>query len=144
MARKASTGFYFNGEQHLLTTEQTKKVEDALLKVDHPGETVLKGLIAQKGKAIGRVKIVTSQKEMEGFEEGMILVAYETTPDVIFAMQKSGAIVTDFGGLTCHAAIVSRELKKPCIVGTKFATKVLKNGDLVEVDADLGIVKILT
>ena len=144
LARKASTGFYFNGEQHLLTTEQTKKVEDALLKVDHPGETVLKGLIAQKGKAIGRVKIVTSQKEMEGFEEGMILVAYETTPDVIFAMQKSGAIVTDFGGLTCHAAIVSRELKKPCIVGTKFATKVLKNGDLVEVDADLGIVKILT
>jgi pyruvate,water dikinase len=58
-------------------------------------------------------------------------------------MKKAGAIVTDEGGLTCHAAIVSRELRVPCVIGTKIATKVLKDGDLVEVDADRGIVKIL-
>jgi pyruvate,water dikinase len=66
-----------------------------------------------------------------------------TRPEYISAMKKAAAIVTDEGGITCHAAIVSRELKKPCIIGTKIATKVLKDGDLVEVDADKGIVKIL-
>jgi pyruvate,water dikinase len=58
-------------------------------------------------------------------------------------MQKAAAFVTDEGGLTCHAAIVAREMKKPCIIGTKIATKVLKDGDMVEVDANKGIVKIL-
>jgi len=59
------------------------------------------------------------------------------------AIKKASAIVTNVGGITCHAAIVSRELKIPCIIGTKIATKVLKDGDLVEVDAQKGIVKIL-
>ncbi len=58
-------------------------------------------------------------------------------------MRKAKAIVTDEGGVTCHAAIVSRELKIPCIVGTKIATRVLKDGDLVEVDADKAVIKIL-
>jgi len=58
-------------------------------------------------------------------------------------MKKASAIVTDDGGITCHAAIVSRELGKPCIIGTKIATKVLHDGDLVEVDADNGVVRIL-
>ncbi len=58
-------------------------------------------------------------------------------------MQKCSAIVTDFGGLTSHAAIIARELKKPCVVGTKFATKVLNDGDEVEVDANQGVVKII-
>ena len=59
------------------------------------------------------------------------------------AMKKASAIITDEGGIICHAAIASRELKKPCIIGTKIATKILKDGDLVEVDADNGIVGIL-
>ena len=59
------------------------------------------------------------------------------------AMEKAAAFVTDEGGITCHAAIVAREMKKPCIIGTKIATKVLKDGDLVEVDAEKGIVRIL-
>ncbi len=66
-----------------------------------------------------------------------------TTPDFIPAMKKASAIITDEGGITCHAAIVSRELKKPCIIGTTNATKILRNGDSVEVDANNGIVKIL-
>ena len=66
-----------------------------------------------------------------------------TTPDYIPAMKKAAAFVTDEGGITCHAAIIAREMKKPCIVGTKIATKVLHDGDLVEVDADKGVVRIL-
>jgi pyruvate, water dikinase len=58
-------------------------------------------------------------------------------------MKKASAIITDEGGITSHAAIVSREMKKPCVIGTKIATKILKDGDLVEVDADRGIVNIL-
>jgi pyruvate,water dikinase len=76
-------------------------------------------------------------------EAGDVLVTTMTTPDFIILMQKSGAIVTDIGGLLCHAAIVSRELGKPCVIGTKFATQMLHDGDLVEVDADNGVVKIL-
>lgn len=66
-----------------------------------------------------------------------------TTPDYIQLIKKSSAIITDEGGLLCHAAIVAREFKKPCVIGTKIATKILKDGDLVEVDANKGIVKIL-
>ena len=58
-------------------------------------------------------------------------------------MKKAGAFVTNEGGITCHAAIVAREMKKPCIIGTKIATKVLKDGDLVEVDAENGVVRVI-
>lgn len=64
-----------------------------------------------------------------------------TSPWYVPIMEKAAAIVTDEGGITCHAAIISREMSKPCIICTKFATKVLKNGDLVEVDATKGIIK---
>ena len=66
-----------------------------------------------------------------------------TTPDLLPAMERATAFITDEGGITCHAAIVAREMKKPCIIGTKTATKILKNGDLIEVDAVNGIVKII-
>ena len=66
-----------------------------------------------------------------------------TTPEFVPAMLKAAAIITDEGGITCHAAIVAREMKKPCIIGTKIATKVLKDGDLVEVNADNGVVKLV-
>ncbi|MBU4015196.1 phosphoenolpyruvate synthase, partial [Patescibacteria group bacterium] len=72
-----------------------------------------------------------------------ILVAGMTSPEFIIVMKKAKAIITDHGGMTSHAAIVSRELGIPAIIGTKIATQVLKDGDLVEVDADKGVVKIL-
>lgn len=75
------------------------------------------------------------------FPEGKILVAGQTVPQFMPALRKAKAIITDEGGMLCHAAIVSRELGIPCIVGTKIATQVLKDGDLVEVDADHGIVR---
>lgn len=103
----------------------------------------LKGIVVSKGKARGEVKILYSPKNLNKMEKGDILVAPMTSPDFIVAMRKAAAVITDEGGMTCHAAIVSRELKIPCIVATRIATKVLKDGDLVEVDAEKGIVKIL-
>jgi phosphohistidine swiveling domain-containing protein len=108
------------------------------------GVTSLKGQPASKGFVKGRVrKIIDLESEGSSMCEGEILVTGMTRPEFVPLMKMAGAIVTDEGGVTCHAAIVSRELKKPCIIGTKIATKILKTGDLVEVDADKGIVKIL-
>ncbi len=101
------------------------------------------GQIAYKGKVQGIVRIITSQKQIGNFKKGEIMVAAMTMPNYLPAMKKASAFVTDEGGITCHAAIVSRELKKPCVIGTKTATKVLKDGDLIEVDANKGIVKII-
>jgi len=103
----------------------------------------VKGIVAHSGIARGRIKIIRNRREINDFKVGQILVALMTSPDYIVAIKKAKAIITDDGGLTCHAAIVARELKKPCIVGTKNATRVLHDGDLVEVDAKKGIVKIL-
>lgn len=101
------------------------------------------GRIASQGLAKGKAAIVRGLKDLDKVEEGNILIAVTTHPDYVPAMRKSAAIVTDEGGITSHAAIVSREFGIPCIVGTKFATQILKDGDLVEVDANKGIVKIL-
>lgn len=103
----------------------------------------IKGQIASVGQARGRVKILLSPKEINKVRKGDVLVATMTTPDYVLAMRRASAIITDEGGMTSHAAIIARELKIPCIVGTKMATKILKDGDLVELDADKGIVKIL-
>jgi len=103
--------------------------------------TEVKGTIAQKGKATGIVKIVRVVEELGKVNVGDVLVTQMTFPSFIQAMQKAVAFVTDEGGITCHAAIVAREMKKPCIIGTKIATKLLKDGDMVEVDADSGVVR---
>ncbi len=117
--------------------------EPILLEKDHGEHTELKGAVAFKGIVSGIVKIVMSADEIDKVERGDVLVAPTTAPSFIFGMEKAAAFVTDEGGITSHAAIVSREMKKPCIIGTKIATKVLKDGDLVEVDAEKGIVKVL-
>jgi len=100
-----------------------------------------KGTVAYKGKAKGIVKIVNSPTDMEKMQQGDILVSHATNPNIMPAMRIASAIVTDEGGLTCHAAIVSREFKIPCVVGTSIAVEVLKDGDKVDVDANHGIVK---
>ncbi|MFA5183984.1 MAG: PEP-utilizing enzyme [Patescibacteria group bacterium] len=99
------------------------------------------GIVAYAGKVTGRVRIIRNGRQINNFPAGYILVALMTSPDYIIAIKKAKALVTDDGGLTCHAAIVARELKKPCIVGTRNATRALKNGDLVEVDAHRGLVR---
>ena len=98
-------------------------------------------MCASSGKAVGRVRIIFDVNEMDRVKNGDILVTGMTTPNFVPAMKRAGAIVTNDGGITCHAAIVSRELGVPCIIGTRMATKILKDGDLVEVDAENGIVR---
>ncbi len=83
-------------------------------------------------------------KQINELKAGEILVSSMTIPDFLPAMKKAAAIVTNEGGTLCHAAIIARELKKPCIVGTQFATHILKDGDFVEVDANKGIVTLIT
>jgi len=102
-----------------------------------------RGLTACLGKAEGRVKVLMSATESYKIKKGDVLVAVMTRPDYVPAMKKAAAIVTDEGGVTCHAAIVSRELNIPCVIGTKIATSVLKDGDIVEVNANHAVVRIL-
>jgi|GEM_PF-436539 len=101
----------------------------------------IKGVPASLGRAKGIVRIVRTISDLAKVKKGDILVAITTHPDYVPAMQKAAAIVTDEGGITSHAAIVARELRLPCIVGTRHATKSLKDGDEIEVDANAGIVK---
>ena len=102
--------------------------------------TTLSGRVASKGKAKGTVAIIYGVKDLGKVQSGNILVAVTTHPDYVSAMRKAAAIITDEGGITSHAAIVSREFGIPCIVGCKNATKVLKDGNLVEVNAIEGVI----
>jgi len=108
---------------------------------DHvPTEVLVRGLGAAPGSASGSVRLLEDPHDTSAFHDGEVLVTHMTTPDWVPLMRKAAAIVTDSGGMTCHAAIVSRELGIPCIVGTGEATKRLRNGELVTVDATHGTV----
>jgi len=107
---------------------------------EEEGKILIKGETASGGIYSGQVKIVKEASELSKIEKGDILVTPMTTPDMVPAMQKAGAIVTNEGGMTCHAAIVSREMGTPCIVGTEHATEVLKEGQTITVHASRGIV----
>lgn len=99
---------------------------------------ILKGIPASPGIGTGTVKVLKSPKEIDKIEKGDILVAPMTSPDYVPAMKKASAIVTNEGGMTSHAAIVSREMGTPCVVGTKEATKVLKDNQIVTVNGKTG------
>ena len=101
----------------------------------------VKGTIGCKGFVRAPVCVIAGQADFAKFKDGCVLVTSMTRPEFVPLMKRSSAVVTDEGGITCHAAIVSRELNIPCIIGTKFATRVLKDGDMVEVDAGQGIIK---
>lgn len=106
-------------------------------------DSTLRGQVGNKGFARGFVRVIKRKEQIPEVQEGEIIVSPMTTPDFMPAMQKAAAFVTDEGGVTCHAAIVARELNKPCVIGTKFATQVLKDGDEVDVDANTGVIKII-
>jgi phosphohistidine swiveling domain-containing protein len=106
-------------------------------------ESELMGMSASKGVARGLVRVCESLADIAAAQEGEILVASMTRPEYMPAMRKAAAFVTDEGGITSHAAIVAREMKKPCVIGTKIATRFFKTGDLVEIDAEKGIVRII-
>jgi len=108
---------------------------------DDSDDILLKGSVCHAGHVIGKVKIVGSYSDCKKVESGDILVANMTTPNFISAMERAAGFITDQGGITCHAAILSRELGVPCIVGTAIATKILHDNQVVELDAYAGVVK---
>jgi pyruvate,water dikinase len=105
------------------------------------GRVLVRGLGAAPGRASGPVRVLWSLAEGAALTAGDVLVAHMTAPDWVPLMRKASAIVTDSGGMTCHAAIVSRELGIPCVVGTSDATKTLRDGEVVTVDAGRGVVR---
>jgi len=145
---KRSKGYVFlmeNGKEELIVGENAKKMAEW---IDENVGGIDKDIKEIKGQSVcpglveGKVRIALTPKESYKLKKGDVLVCSMTSPDYVPAMKKAAATVTDEGGLLSHAAIVSRELGKPCVVGTRIATKVLKDGDLVEVDANKGIVRI--
>ncbi|MBR9706469.1 hypothetical protein GOV14_05515 [Candidatus Pacearchaeota archaeon] len=107
------------------------------------GGNILYGNSASLGKARGKAKIILRQSDFDKFKEGDILITGMTRPEFVPLMKIASAIVTDEGGITCHAAIISRELNKPCVIATQTATKAFKEGDLIEVNANHGYVKLI-
>ncbi len=135
-----------SGEYELLVGEDAvKKVIDRkLVNMDDDalvGITELQGRVAFEGIARGKAHIIRARKDMEGFEDGDIVVSPMTDPSYLPVMKRAAAFVTNEGGTLCHAAIVARELQKPCVIATKHATHIFRNGDMLEVDANTGVVK---
>lgn len=127
--------------QILMGSKGKEWEEKTLLKTSLGG--IIQGRTACPGKVTGKVRILLKAEDCNQLKQGEVLVTFMTSPDFMRAIRKCSAIVTNLGGVTSHAAIISRELNIPCIVGTKTATKFLKDGDLIEVDADNGIVRVL-
>ncbi|MES2202954.1 MAG: PEP-utilizing enzyme [Patescibacteria group bacterium] len=122
-------------------TSQHPEYEFEGLGQTHTNVTEVHGQVAQKGLVSGKVRIVKNIEQANALLEREIIVSPMTTPNFIAAMHKAGAFVTDEGGIMCHAAIVAREMKKPCVIGTKIATQIFRDGDMVEVDAEKGTVR---
>lgn len=129
---------YFVQTRPITTVDISQKKLDTQNKIDVNLKPLLIGEAASPGCATGVAVIINSPKEIERVSKGQILVTQMTTPDFVPAMKKVNAIITDKGGQTSHAAIVSRELGVPCVVGTGTATKVIKEGDILTVDGTTG------
>ncbi|MBU1202903.1 hypothetical protein KKH39_02585 [Patescibacteria group bacterium] len=132
-------------DDKMLTGDEAKKFLSGfnIIKEEIKDIKILEGDCASPGRAQGEIKLINVVSDMKKMEEGNILVSIATNPDLVPAIKKASAIITDVGGITCHAAIVSRELGIPCVIGTRIATKVLKDGDLVAVDATHGKINIV-
>ncbi|MBS3121762.1 hypothetical protein J4434_02675 [Candidatus Woesearchaeota archaeon] len=104
---------------------------------------MLIGICGNPGYIKGKARVILETKDFHKMQKGEILVTPFTTPEFVIVMKKSAGIVTDMGGVTSHSSIVARELNIPCVVGAKFATKLIKNGDVLEIDAGKGIVRII-
>ena len=132
-----------NRELQVFFGEDAHKLADEIQIFEEPPSqpTELEGSVANMGIVRGIVRVIHDISELGKVEDGDILVASMTTPEFVPAMERAAAFITDEGGITCHAAIISREMDVPCIIGLEIATKVLKDGDFVEVDANNGIIR---
>jgi len=139
----------FPNKKMLLVGDDFKKVFQEIIKNKNILNKKIKGLTVMKGIIKARTEVILHNKrsiakKLKVLKRGDILITDMTSPDdATMISKKAGGIVTDEGGITSHAAIIAREFKIPCVVGTKIATQIIKTGDLVEVNADKGIVKII-
>jgi len=136
---KGSLLWYKNGKLRLFTGKEARTIMEEITRPQ--SADFASGAVAFKGKAKGIARIVLDPRKCDKFEKGDILITGMTRPEFLPLMRKAAGFVTDAGGMLCHAAIVARELRKPCTVGTEIATKIFRNGDLVEIDAFNGVVK---
>lgn len=140
--KKKYSFFLFDDSYRIFTGKDIDLlVEKYGLSQETSSHLELQGKVAFNGVVQGPAKIVLDPNDLSKVKKGDVLIAVMTFPSYIVAMEKASAFVTDEGGILCHASIVARELKKPCIINTKNATKVFKDGDLIEVDATKGIIK---
>lgn len=135
-------GEFFGETWGEFLTRNAYSYEESVL--DSGSSDELRGVTAFPGVVRGTVRVVFSPRDLVGVQDGDVLVAAMTTPSFASVLPKVSAIVTDEGGMTCHAAIIARELQKPAVIGTKVATTVLRDGDVVEVNATKGIVKVIS
>lgn len=131
-----------NGIERIITGAELREAMRLTLAREAQEVSEIKGHVASKGGIVrGTARVMLSPKDFGRFNAGDILVANETSPDFVPLMKIAAAVVTDTGGITSHAAIISRELKKPCVTGTKIGTQVIKDGEQIEVDAERGIIR---
>ncbi|MBQ7678425.1 MAG: hypothetical protein IJT34_01055 [Butyrivibrio sp.] len=129
-----------SGKETIYTGEACRQIMDRLPQEQEP--TTITGMIACRGVAVGRAVVVRKNGEADGFRPGDILVSNEPNPEMFEIMRTASAVVTDQGGITCHAASIARELGIPCVTGTQNATKLIHTGDMIVVDANIGEVTI--
>lgn len=122
-----------NDKEDILITRNKAKLVSKLLDRYEIKTDIIKGLVASKGDYKGIARVILDPKKIKEFNEGDIIITSMTRPDFTPLMKKAGAIICDEGGITSHASIVSRELGIPCIIGTKVASKIIKNGDYIEI-----------
>lgn len=132
--------FCFNGKCKFVSGNSLRKIEALIAKKSGLKYGFAKGQTAYSGQVKGKVRIILNPSS-SNFKKGNILITPMTRPDFVPLMKIAGAVITDGGGILSHAAIVSREFKIPCVIGTKTATKAFKDGDLVEVNANKGWIK---
>jgi phosphohistidine swiveling domain-containing protein len=137
--------YYADGHAHEYFGQQAIELKNAALESTYANQSKeVSGIGASQGRVVGTARIcLSADSALEKISDGDILVTGMTMPDFVPAMKLSRAVVTDEGGLTCHAAIIARELGIPCVVGTKMATRVIEDGDTLEVNANHGVVKIV-
>ncbi len=135
--------YFKKGEPTIFTGSDIEQIETVTATTKITNSGCIEGAVAFKGVVKGIVRIILDPNKISLFNQGDILVTGMTRPEFLPFVKKAGAIITDVGGTLCHAAIVARELKKPCIIGTAIATTVLKDGDMVEVNADKGVITII-
>lgn len=144
MERKAGYGLWMDPQENTIFSGDELARVAALVNVKNEKEHLdLKGRCAYPGIVSAKARVVTTKEQLAEVLEGEILVTTSTTPDYVPVLKKVKGIVTDEGGVLSHASIISRELRIPCVIGTKNATLRIKSGDLIEVNADTGMVRLL-